>query len=385
MTQSPTKHVPPQPNAQEKSRQDFVVSLRRYGTQVLGGGNYDVYKNHVEPKFERAHGHKPQTAADVRKAMTENSYYQFWSAVQRSSQEMVWDSVIDTAERTLPALKAEASQSQRLGSIRLAPDMEIPKYQDAYDIHLMPGGYHGEQSSDDVTAGLVYDMGVPIYSLRAMGEMNDSTGLTVLNGYETLYPGVQPQRVLDLGCAIGNSTMPWAEAFPRADVHGIDIGAPCLRYGHLRANGFGQALHLSQQNAEQTDFPDNHFDVVASTLLFHETSTAAVPRIFKEIMRILKPGGVMIHLDGFDLSHKEPIVEFLNQWEIHNNNENFLLTLQSIDVEALSKQTGFKAVRFETMPFIKTATLDTSTGKKGYMASGDGFSSINLLVAEKPA
>ena len=48
-------------------------------------------------------------------------------------------------------------------------------------------------------------------------------------------PSLAPKTILDMGCAIGNSTLAWSRAFPKAQVHGIDVGAPVLRYAHARA------------------------------------------------------------------------------------------------------------------------------------------------------
>ena len=70
-----------------------------------------------------------------------------------------------------------------------------------------------------------------------------------------------------------------------------------LRYAHARAERLGIAVHFSQQSAEHTDFPDESFDVVYSAALIHETSHTAVPNITREMRRLLRPGGVAVHLE----------------------------------------------------------------------------------------
>jgi ubiquinone/menaquinone biosynthesis C-methylase UbiE len=374
----------PIPNHDENARQDFVASLRHYSGRTLGAANYKLFKNRVEPEFVAAHGRAPQTVEEVRPLMTTEPYYQFWSATQRASQEMMWDSVIDTVERTRPARVAPPVGAPKRGSLRLDPALDVPRYNTAYDIHLQPGGYHTEQADDDISAGAVYDLGVPLYGIGMMGRENNSTGDTLVHGYRTLYPDAQPQRILDLGCTIGNSTVPWARAYPDAEVHGVDVAAPCLRYGHERAEALGVGIHLSQQNAEKLDFADGSFDLVVSALMFHETSVPAVKRIFAETLRILKPGGVAIHFDGFESTPHEPVIQFLGLWEVYNNNEHFLANLKKMDVLALHREIGYSSASFVGSPYITDLPPRAPRGEagaKGYMASG--FGTIQLLVAVK--
>ncbi len=372
----------PVPLHDEAARQEFVVSLRQYSSRVLGAGNYPVYKARVEPAFVKAHGRLPQSGPDLRAAMTADPYYQFWSATQRNSQEMIWDSVIDTVERTLPQTIAAAAELKPLGSLRVDANLPIPRYHSVYDIHLQPGGYHTDQAQNDVAAGAIYDLGTPIYSMRPMNEQTNATGVTLVSYFKRAHPDAQPLRILDLGCSTGNSTLPWVDAYPQAEVHGVDIGAPCLRYAHARANALGKSVHYSQQNAEKLDFPDNHFDVVASALLFHETSRSATLNIFSEVARVLKPGGVVVHWDGFQTERQEPILEFLGLWEVYNNNENFLMSLKALDVVEINTKGGLEQVRFVKSPFESGAPPVAAKGK-GYMAGG-GFGEIDLLVGQKP-
>ena len=364
----------------ESARQDFVVSLRQHLTGVTGRGNYLVYKSRLEPVFVKQNGRPPNGAEEVRALMTSDPYYQFWSAAQRSSQEMIWDAVIDTVERNLPETIAKTKVPQPRGSLILDPNLAIPRYNDVYDIHLQPGGYHTEQTEDDVAAGAIYDLGVPLYGMGGMGPENNYCGDTLLNYLRPFDPKRRPRRILDLGCAIGNSTVPWAKAFPDAEVHGIDLAAPCLRYGHLRANTLGQSIHFSQQNAEYLNYEDNFFDIVSSALLLHETSRSAVGRILQETYRVLKPGGVMVHLDGFGIPGNGPLTEFLELWEVYNNNERFLLTLRSMDIVGLCRELGFDDARLETTPFGPYEPKAQPGEDLGYAA---GFINVPVLAARK--
>jgi ubiquinone/menaquinone biosynthesis C-methylase UbiE len=125
---------------------------------------------------------------------------------------------------------------------------------------------------------------------RNGGLMNDVRGHTTVQHLFDEYPDLDPKRIVDLGCAVGASTVAVASYFPDAQVYGVDVGGAMLRYAHARAEHLGQRVHYVQANAEQTAFPDESFDFVYSCVLLHETSKAATRRIFAECHRLLGPG-----------------------------------------------------------------------------------------------
>ncbi|MFM8479890.1 MAG: class I SAM-dependent methyltransferase [Gammaproteobacteria bacterium] len=338
----------------EQARQDFVGALRAHLSGRLMPGAYKVYEARVEPAFRARQGRAPVDQDEIRKFMTQDSFYQFWSAMQRRSQELLWESVIDPTERELPELLARSKTLQkslkgagkrakdnRRGTLRLDPTLEIPRYHRAADIHLQPGGYHTEFTADDVSAGVVYDKGINLYMGGALGPENNLMGDTLLAYIREKYPARKPKRILDIGCAIGNSTVVWARAFPQARVHGIDVGAPVLRYAHARAEALGVTIDYSQQHAESTDFADGSFDLIVSHIVLHETSKSALPRILGECRRLLAPGGLMLHLE---IPRGRTVIEkFMHNWESYNNNETFARYMTGIDLKAEAMKGGFPA------------------------------------------
>jgi ubiquinone/menaquinone biosynthesis C-methylase UbiE len=335
----------------EQARQDFVGAFRGHLSGRLMPGTYQVFASRVEPAFKAKHGRAPADQEEVRKVMTQDSFYQFWSAMQRRSQEMLWESVIDPTERQLPELieRARKLSCKNRGTLRLDPELEIPRYHRAADIHLQPGGYHTDFTADDVAAGVVYDKGINLYMGGALGAENDLTGNTLLAYLREKHPDFKPKRILDVGCAIGNSTLVWARAFPKAKVHGIDVGAPVLRYAHARAAALGVDVDFSQQNGEHTDFPDGAFDLVLSHITLHETSRSALPRILGECRRLLRPGGLMLHLEI--PRGRTPMEKFMHNWEAYNNNETFARFMTDIDLVAESVKGGFAAADVQVDQF----------------------------------
>lgn len=338
---SKTHEMLPDFGQNEKALQDFVTSFRAHLASRIRPGLRDVYEKRVKPAFEKESRREPVDKNGVREQMVQDPYYQFWSAMQRKSQEMMWDSVISAIEPRIEELNERARQlsAKPKGSLQLNPDLEIPRYHTAADIHLQPGGFHTEVAEHDVTAGAVYDNALPIYSNRSRGPKNDVLGQTLIQFFQKKYPDRNPGRILDMGCGIGGNTLAWAEAFPEAEVHGLDVGAPMLRYAHARAESMGIPAHFRQLNAEETDYPDESFDLIVSHIVLHETSTSALSNIFRECHRLLVPGGVMMHTDipGAD----EPFDAFMMEWETMNNNENFAGTFRETDLAAVATKVGF--------------------------------------------
>jgi len=364
----------PQANHDEAAMQDFVKSLRAHLAAKVMPGAYAAYHARVEPAFQAKHGRAPQDQHEVRKVMEADPYYQFWSAMQRRSQEMMWDTVIDSTERQLPQLVDRARKLGRKpkGTLRLNPKLPIPRYHTAADIHLQPGGYHGEYTDEDVAAGAVYDVGVHLYLNGALGPQNNAMGLLLTHYFRERFPDRAPATILDMGCAIGNSTLEWALAFPKARVHGIDVGAPVLRYAHARAEALRTAVHFSQQNAECTGFADGSFDLVVSHIVLHETSRSALANILRECRRILKRGGVMLHLEI--PRGNAPLEKFMYNWETYNNNETFAGFMTDLDLAAEARKAGFS----EGKASLETYAPPMSSEQKNY---SDDFA-WKILVAE---
>jgi ubiquinone/menaquinone biosynthesis C-methylase UbiE len=344
----------PRPTHDERVRQAFVRSFRRHLASRVMPGNYPIYAARVEPRFRAETGRSPQAPAELRAAMERDPYYQFWSAMLRRSQELMWESVIDPAERDREALIRRARSSpkgrgKRKGSLVLDPSLPTPRYHAAADIHLQPGGYHTDFGPDDITAGAVYDSGLHLYLDGAFGVENDAMGDILLAFYRHRFPGLKPARILDMGCAIGNSTLPWGRAFPRAELHAIDVGAPVLRYGHARAEALGVPVHFSQQNAEATNFKAGSFDLIVSHIMLHETSKSALSNILRECRRLLKPGGIMLHLEI--PRGTTPLEKFMYNWESYNNNETFAQFLTDADLAAIAARSGFAPDAVEMVGF----------------------------------
>lgn len=345
----------PQPTPDEASRQEFAKSLKQFVQQGILPGLGPVYQARAARRFEREAGRPPVDRHDIRKAMVPDPYFQHYAAVNRIAQELLWDSVIDSIDRDLPAVEAGTAQGSgsNAGQLDIPAHFDVPRYVSALDIHCMPGGYSGRgDDRDGIALGALYDRGVYLYSMGYTGPNNDDMGRSVCNYIKRRLGGFSPKRILDMGCTVGHSTLPYKELFPDAEVWGIDVAAPQVRYAHGRAGAFGLDVNFAQMNAESTRFEDGHFDLIVSHIMLHETSGKAMPKVFAECHRLLAPGGFMIHADlpPFDLM--DPFTQFILDNETYYNNEPFWGAMRDLDQVALATAAGFPVdtIRFDTAP-----------------------------------
>ncbi|MBW4613296.1 MAG: class I SAM-dependent methyltransferase [Desmonostoc vinosum HA7617-LM4] len=335
----------PQATHDELARQNFVRSLKMHIFRELAPTNKLIYEQVAKPKFEQANQRPPQNRYEIRRLMQQEPYYHWYSALRRINQEMLWDAVNTSVDRQLPELIERAQdKTGELGTLTIDPNFKIPAYQTAVDIHCMPGGYHSEFTADDVAAGATYDRGVYIYGVGWLGPLNDDMGLSIVQNYLLPeYPDFRPRKILDIGCSVGNSTLPYVDGYPDAEVHAIDIGPSMLRYAHARAKALGKRVHFSQQNAENTNFPDASFDLIVSHILLHEIPTSAIRQVMRECYRLLTPGGIMLHVEAPSYRHMDLYTQFVYDEETANNNEPFWSAMRDLDLVELVTKAGFAA------------------------------------------
>jgi ubiquinone/menaquinone biosynthesis C-methylase UbiE len=333
-----------QPTHDEYNRQAFIQDLRMRMLEDIGGGVKTVYEARVKPAFVKKHGRPPATEHEVHDVMMDDLYTQTWSSMTRTWQEMFYDSTVETVDRELPSLiERYRASTSKFASLTLDPEVKVPRYISAVDIHLMPGNYHTERIEDDVAQGALYDQALFVYQAGAAGPYCDSNGRTFIAALREAFPDFKPKRILDLGCTAGNNTLPWAHAFPDAEVHAVDVGAPCVRYAKARAEALEAPVHFHQMNAEELAFEDGSFDLVISCLLFHETSRKGLAKILAESHRVLSPSGITLHMETPRTNNgMDPFDAFYMDWDSYFNNEPFMQQWTSTDMVEACAKAGFE-------------------------------------------
>jgi 2-polyprenyl-3-methyl-5-hydroxy-6-metoxy-1,4-benzoquinol methylase len=97
------------------------------------------------------------------------------------------------------------------------------------------------------------------------------------------------RRLLDFGCGSGVASTRYASL--GYEVHGFDICRNNVHLAQRRAEryGFADRTNFEVQIAENLDYPDDHFHVVAGIDIIHHVE---IEPAMREVRRVLKPGGV---------------------------------------------------------------------------------------------
>lgn len=334
-------------SAEDEARARFVLALKRQVSGPLRSANETAYRTQGEPAFRAARGAAPRDRAEALEAFGMSRFHRYWSAINRSSQELMWTAVAEPIYRDQPRLEAEAQRRMaapsRRGSLHLDPDFEPDPAYTGIGIHLQPHSYVPEDpDGKDVLAGAYYEMGGRLYTMGQGIAARESKAGSVLAFLAQDRPGWAPKRILDMGCSAGGASVAYAEAFPDAEVHAIDLGSSMLRYAHARAECLGCAIHFHQMDAARSSFPDQHFDLLVSHNLLHEIASAGRRAIARETRRLLAPGGIAVHQD-IDLLFigKTLWQEAERAWDRYHNHELFWLDYAECDFAKELAEAGF--------------------------------------------
>lgn len=330
-------------NHDERAQAEFALALNRYVQTTLAEGSRRICDQTVVPELGLGGIVAPRDRQRLRRRIEKEPVHRGWLAMMQIWQDLLWRYTGECVDRQLDELVARCRPKQGdRGTLRLNPELRLPAYQAAVDNHSLPGGYHAETRADDVRQGAIYSHSSALYLLNQTGARHDYRGQTLMSHILLRFPDVKMQDILDLGCLVGASTAAYAEQFPQAHIEAVDTSAPALRFAHGMAEARGLTINFSQQNAEQLDFPDASFDVVVSHALLHETSRAAVRNIFSEAYRLLRPGGVMAHIEV------PARVEVMSPWEYLRsayegfyNQEPFWNGITESDLVIVAKKLGF--------------------------------------------
>lgn len=338
----------------EIERFNFLAQVNRHLTARVLPMVETTWETRIEPRFEAEHGRKPADRSEARKALLADPVFQTWSALKRITMEQRQQAGRWASIRQAESLAAKAENLVRQGQLSLDPTLPIPRYVSAVDHHCMPGSYHTELFPGDVSGPANYDSGIHVTVGGRGGAYNDGIGRNMAEWVKQNLPDLKPRRILDLGTTTGHNLLPVAQAFPDAEVIGVDVGAPVLRYAAARASALGvDNVRFVQADATNlAQFEDGSFDFVMTTMFLHELSLASMDAIFRETYRLLSPGGLMLNMEQPAYEGMGVFEQTMRDWDAFYNNEPYWTTLHGLNLDDHFADAGFDRENLVYAPFM---------------------------------
>ena len=332
------------------SREEFRTSLRKFVNRDMAvAANRraaQVFKEAgVDPKAEMTYAQAVELLEGDPILM--NHLHAFLN-----NQIMGFNDVRDAFHSDADRYLEEMEKVDKVGPglLELNPGMHIPDYT-RWEIHNQPGGYVG-----DPFAGHIFHYGVNNFWMH----FNDQEEMSARVAETVPVPvDGKVKRIVDIGTSVGQIAITLKERFKDAEVWGIDVGAPMVRYAHMRAVDLGIDVNFAQRLAEDMKFPDNYMDIVAGYLLFHEVDMEATPKIIAEIYRVLRPGGTFFCPEASFSARRPRPRDGATQWRLWWNDqwcsEVHYLPYADFDYAKAFRKAGFEV------------SITPGPSKRGYM------------------
>jgi ubiquinone/menaquinone biosynthesis C-methylase UbiE len=146
-----------------------------------------------------------------------------------------------------------------------------------------------------------YELGIYLLTLGYVERAYDQLANHIEHG----------QQVLDLGCGTGALTLRGARR--GAKVKGIDVNVQMLKVSEQRAReaGLTGTIDLVEMGVAELDGEEaNHYDAVMSGLCLSELSEDEVTYTLKEVVRMLRPGGLLLIAD--EVKPRSPVKRLIH-------------------------------------------------------------------------
>ena len=340
--------LPRTPTLEDESYLDFMEDVRNFAIREM----FPVVGKQVEAAARKAGLADDGATAPYRElgAVADPlPLVGVWKRIMRSQQQITWNKIAATLHENPARYEAQLAEAERQRPNRLHydPNFVVPDYA-KLDIHLQPGGY-----CNDPLAGYIFHHGTKVFYQgdNDQDELHHQVADMVLTPEDG-----QVRRILDVGCSIGQATTALKQRFPDAEVWGLDVGLPLVRYGHKRAVDLGVDVHFIQGLAEDLKFDDGHFDSVLSYILFHEVPSRLFKPIIGEAFRVLRPGGTYTVVDAPNSKTLPAPNRLWLRFDAIYNCEPYSPAFVACDLPGLLEEAGFKDVQVESTPTFLTRT-----------------------------
>jgi len=254
--------------------------------------------------------------------------------------------------RVLPQLLRDTPKilaRKKRGDYKDLPGIDRSRYPAYYrrNFHWQTDGYLSEHSAD------IYDLGVELL-FRGTADIMRRQVIPPVTRYLRERTDGARIRILDVACGTGRTLRQLATAHPHVAYHGVDLSAPYVQAARRLLATVDEAS-LAVENAEALPYADGTFDAVTCVYLFHELPRNARRKVVAEMMRVVRPGGLVVLEDSAQVADSPELAVVLANFpkEFH---EPFYADYLGDDLAAILRDAGFIDVVAEPMLVAKVVT-----------------------------
>ena len=267
-------------------------------------------------------------------------------------RELLFDFPVRRFLRELPRLLRDAPRvvrRMRANDFKDIPKVDKERFPPYYrrTFHWQTDGYFSEHSAE------VYELGVELL-FRGTADVMRRQIIPPISELVRASGGADKMKLLDVGCGTGRTLHQLAIAHPTMRLHGADMSPAYIKLARKRLEHVAE-LSLAVENGEALPWADDTFDVVTSTYMFHELPRNARRNVVREMLRVTRPGGLVVIEDSAQTSESPEIAPVLRGFpkQFH---EPFYQDYLEDDLGALLEEVGFASVRTEAHLVAKVVT-----------------------------
>ena len=253
-------------------------------------------------------------------------------------RELLFDFPVRRYLRTFPRLLRDAPRvmrRMRANDYKDIPTVDKHRFPPYYrrTFHWQTDGYFSEHSAE------VYELGVELL-FRGTADVMRRQIIPPVSELVRQSGGADKVKLLDVGCGTGRTLHQLAIAHPTMRLHGADLSPAYIKMARKRLENVAE-LTLAVENGEALPWADDAFDVVTSTYMFHELPRNARRNVVREMLRVVRPGGLVVLEDSAQVSESPELAPVLHGFprEFH---EPFYADYLEDDLGALLGEVGFE-------------------------------------------
>lgn len=255
-------------------------------------------------------------------------------------RELLFDIPVRRYLRELPRLIADAPRvvrRRRHGDYKDIPAVDDRRFPPYYrrTFHWQTDGYFSEHSAE------VYELGVELL-FRGTADVMRRQIIPPITQYVRAVGDATQVKLLDIGCGTGRTLHQIARTHPAMRLHGVDLSPAYIKLARKRLLDVDE-ITLAVENAEHLPWSDASFDIVTSVYLFHELPRNARRNVVREMLRVVKPGGLVVIEDSAQPSESPELAAVLHGFP-RDFHEPFYEDYLEDDLGRLLEEVGFEDV-----------------------------------------